>query len=44
MSLLLIAEKGPGFEVSRKLEKLGYKGIDTCELSFNDFQRARRSH
>ncbi|MFL9998883.1 acyl-CoA dehydrogenase family protein [Paraburkholderia sediminicola] len=36
MSLLLV-QKGPGFEVSRQLEKLGYKGIDTCELSFNDF-------
>jgi alkylation response protein AidB-like acyl-CoA dehydrogenase len=34
---LLIVEKGPGFEVSRKLEKLGYKGIDTCELTFTDF-------
>ena len=33
---LLIAEKGPGFTVDRKLEKLGYKGIDTCELSFDD--------
>ncbi|MFM0340779.1 acyl-CoA dehydrogenase family protein [Paraburkholderia fungorum] len=36
MSLLLV-QKGPGFEVSRQLEKLGYKGIDTCELSFTDF-------
>jgi alkylation response protein AidB-like acyl-CoA dehydrogenase len=35
---LLIAEKGPGFMVSRKLEKLGYKGIDTCELAFDDFK------
>ena len=35
MSLLLI-EKGPGFKVSRKLQKLGYKGIDTAELSFED--------
>ncbi|SMG58927.1 acyl-CoA dehydrogenase family protein [Paraburkholderia susongensis] len=35
---LLIAEKGPGFEVSRKLEKLGYKGIDTCELNFDDYR------
>ncbi len=33
MSLLLI-EKGEGLRVSRKLEKLGYKGIDTGELSF----------
>jgi alkylation response protein AidB-like acyl-CoA dehydrogenase len=35
---LLIAEKGPGFEVVRKLEKLGYRGIDTCELVFNDYK------
>ncbi|WP_288582446.1 acyl-CoA dehydrogenase family protein [uncultured Methylobacterium sp.] len=35
---LLIAEKGPGFEVSRKLPKLGYKGIDTCEISFQDYR------
>ncbi len=35
MSLLLI-EKGPGFKVVRKLEKLGYRGIDTGELTFED--------
>ena len=35
---LLIVEKGPGFEVSRQLQKLGYKGIDTCELTFSDFR------
>ncbi|MDR0275714.1 MAG: acyl-CoA dehydrogenase family protein [Burkholderiaceae bacterium] len=35
---LLLAEKGPGFEVSRKLEKLGYKGIDTCELRFDNYR------
>ena len=35
MSLLLI-EKGPGFRVVRKLEKLGYRGIDTAELLFED--------
>jgi alkylation response protein AidB-like acyl-CoA dehydrogenase len=35
---LLIAEKGPGFTVGRKLEKLGYRGIDTCELSFDDYR------
>ncbi|MCZ6524450.1 MAG: acyl-CoA dehydrogenase family protein [Alphaproteobacteria bacterium] len=33
MSLLLI-EKGAGFHVGRKLEKLGYRGIDTGELVF----------
>ena len=35
MSLLLI-EKGPGFKVVRKLEKLGYRGIDTAEIVFED--------
>jgi alkylation response protein AidB-like acyl-CoA dehydrogenase len=35
MSLLLI-EKGPGFKVVRKLPKLGYRGIDTAELLFED--------
>jgi len=35
MSLLLI-EKGPGFKVTRKLEKLGYRGIDTGEMVFED--------
>jgi len=35
MSLLLI-EKGPGFKVVRRLEKLGYRGIDTGELFFED--------
>jgi len=35
MSLLLI-EKGPGFKVVRRLEKLGYRGIDTGELVFED--------
>lgn len=34
----LIAEKGPGFKVARKLEKLGYKGIDTCELVFENYR------
>ncbi len=33
---MLLAEKGPGFRVSRKLEKLGYKGIDSAELIFED--------
>ena len=33
-----IAEKGPGFEVGRDLDKLGYRGLDTCELIFEDFR------
>ncbi len=35
---LFLAEKGPGFTVSRKLEKLGYKGIDSAELVFDDYR------
>ncbi len=35
---LFIAEKGPGFAVTRKLKKLGYRGIDTCELQFDDYR------
>jgi alkylation response protein AidB-like acyl-CoA dehydrogenase len=33
-----IAEKAPGFTVSKKLEKLGYKGIDSAELIFDDYR------
>ena len=34
---LLVVEKGtPGFEVSRKLEKMGWRSSDTAELSFSD--------
>ncbi len=33
-----VVEKGPGFSVSRKLEKLGYKGIDSAELVFEDYR------
>ena len=37
---LFLAEKGPGFTVGRKLEKLGYKGIDSAELIFSDYRIA----
>src|SRR5262249_2181605 len=36
MSILLV-EHGPGFTVSRDLPKLGYKGVESCELVFTDF-------
>ncbi|WP_285314330.1 acyl-CoA dehydrogenase family protein [Pseudarthrobacter sp. fls2-241-R2A-168] len=42
MSILLV-EKGPGFEVSRDLPKLGYKGVESCELSFLDFRTPKSS-
>ena len=29
---------GPGFTVSRDLPKLGYKGVESCELAFDDFR------
>src|SRR5262245_16116971 len=33
-----IAEKGhPGFRVVKSLSKLGYKGVDTVELNFEDY-------
>jgi alkylation response protein AidB-like acyl-CoA dehydrogenase len=35
---LFLAEKGPGFTVGRKLEKLGYKGIDSAELIFDNYR------
>ena len=35
---LFLAEKGPGFSVGRKLGKLGYKGIDSAELVFEDYR------
>jgi len=38
---ILLVEKGPGFKVSRDLPKLGYKGVESCELSFDDFRVPR---
>ncbi len=38
---MFLAEKGPGFRASKKLEKLGYKGIDSAELMFEDFSRSQ---
>ncbi|HNF04447.1 MAG TPA: acyl-CoA dehydrogenase family protein [Mycobacterium sp.] len=36
---MLVIEKGtPGFEVSRKLAKMGWRSSDTAELSFTDAQ------
>ena len=37
MSILLI-EPGPGFAVSKDLPKLGYKGVESCELIFDDME------
>jgi alkylation response protein AidB-like acyl-CoA dehydrogenase len=35
---ILLVEHGPGLTVSADLPKLGYKGVESCELSFVDFQ------
>ena len=35
---LLIAPKGPGFNAVGKLKKMGYRAIDTCELSCEDYR------
>jgi alkylation response protein AidB-like acyl-CoA dehydrogenase len=38
---VLLVEHGPGLTVSRDLPKLGYKGVETCELSFDNFSVSR---
>jgi isovaleryl-CoA dehydrogenase len=35
---IVLAEPGPGFIVSRDLPKLGYKGVESCEITFEDFR------
>ncbi len=38
LSCFIVEKGGPGFEVGRDLDKLGYRGVDTCELIFQDFR------
>ncbi|WP_183093593.1 acyl-CoA dehydrogenase family protein [Nocardioides stalactiti] len=40
---ILLVEHGPGLAVSRDLPKLGYKGVESCELAFDDFRTPRSS-
>jgi alkylation response protein AidB-like acyl-CoA dehydrogenase len=35
---ILLVEHGPGLTVSRDLPKLGYKGVESCELTFDDMR------
>lgn len=35
---IMLVEHGPGLTVSRDLPKLGYKGVESCELSFDDYR------
>lgn len=37
MSALVIEKGAPGLNVSRDIDKLGYKSVETCELHFVDF-------
>ncbi|WP_030261389.1 acyl-CoA dehydrogenase family protein [Streptomyces violens] len=37
---ILLVEHGPGLTVSRDLPKLGYKGVESCELSFDNYRAA----
>lgn len=38
---ILLAEPGEGLTVSRDLGKLGYKGVETCELIFTGYRAPR---
>ena len=40
---ILLVEHGPGLTVSRDLPKLGYKGVESCELSFDGYRTAASS-
>ncbi|TGD38648.1 acyl-CoA dehydrogenase family protein [Brevibacterium aurantiacum] len=36
---IILVEKGEGFTVSKNLSKLGYKGVETCELVFENLRQ-----
>ena len=38
---ILLVEPGEGLTVSRDLGKLGYKGVESCELVFTDYRSPR---
>jgi alkylation response protein AidB-like acyl-CoA dehydrogenase len=35
---VVLAEPGPGFIVSRDLPKLGYKGVESCEIALDEYR------
>ncbi len=37
ISAFVIEKGAPGLTVSRDIDKLGYKGVETCEIHFQDF-------
>jgi len=44
MSMLIVEKEGgvaqpaPGLDVGKNIEKMGYKGVETTEMTFNDFR------
>ncbi len=38
MSCFIVEKGAPGFTVGRHLDKLGYRGLDTCEIHFEEFR------
>src|SRR5699024_3554985 len=36
---IILVEKGKGFTVSQDLPKLGYKGVESCELNFDNLRQ-----
>ncbi|HTK62967.1 MAG TPA: acyl-CoA dehydrogenase family protein [Pseudonocardia sp.] len=36
ISILLVERDTPGYTISKDMPKLGYKGVESCELSFDD--------
>ncbi|WP_182346378.1 acyl-CoA dehydrogenase family protein [Tomitella gaofuii] len=40
---VVLVEHGPGLTVSRELPKLGYKGVETCELVFDGYRTSASS-
>ena len=43
ISCFVVEKGGPGFNVGRDLDKLGYRGLDTCELIFEDYRIPREN-
>ena len=40
---ILLAEPGPGLTVSRDLPKLGYRGVESCEIVFDGYRCPREA-
>ena len=38
LSCFVVEKGGAGFRVGRDLDKMGYRGLDTCELVFEDYR------